>query len=652
MLRIAFAALFVLLVWNPMAQASAEEFPKIAKLKAGADFYLPLSEYASTFVDKTNGLSIEELIQQPTRFETLNTPYVDFGGILRGRAWVKVSLTNTLNYSHLWRFDINRQYYYEADVYIVRNAGSDIEHALHSRLSQSFHERVVNDRMLGVDFRMDAKESVDIYVSIKANASTFMPLGVGHVEAILDLHSQENSLNLFFNGALLTFALCALFLISVIGAPLALTFSLYMLAGFIYIFHSDGYTFVYLWPNHMHINDVMNLSFMAAMPVFGLLFSRELFQFKKYAPKFDKIILVYVMITACASLFAGVIYEIKVLKVIGYLCPPFGSILQFCAGIIAIRKGLLGARPYFVGALFIMSSFVYALLANIVSGHFNHDTTLDYGHFALVVEGIAFISAIALRLVGLRNERDLAIQKELSLTQDKLRISRQLQKSQDDFINAKKMAEMRRSQLSSVSHDLQQPLTSLRAALSRVGGTDEDAIQQMQGAFDYLEKLAFEQLEKNKPTDSNTFQTHESFALSAVLDNVYEMFRDEANKAGIKLRYRPSSLQINTDPVGLMRAVSNLVSNAIKHSNGKHILLAARTRQDTVRVEIWDTGQGIPEDQIEKLMSPYEKGDVSEGTGLGLSIVKKISDELQLNFSMHSKSGRGSVAFLCISIKE
>lgn len=626
--------------------AISPTYAATAELSAEGDFYLELVEYIEAFVDSESNLTIDDVVQNPHYFKPVETRYIDFGGVLDGRAWLKVSIKNASGIAGVWRFDVNRQYYKALDIFVV-SAEQTVEQVMHHRLTGSFLDRPIRDRMLGVDIAFEQLETLDIYLALEAEASTFMPLGIGTVEATLALHSKEHTLNTLVNGSLLTFVGFALILISVIGWRLALSFSCYILAGFAYIFHADGYTFVYLWPNSMTINDPMNLSLMVLMPVFGLLFSRALFNFKKTAPMFDRYILCYVGFAAMVSFLAIPIYNIPVLKVTGYLMAPLGSITQFCAAVIALRKGLLGAKPYFLGALIIMSSFVYALVAHILSGHFNHDATLDYGHFALVVEGLAFIAAIAVRLTGLRDERDRALKSELAATRERLSLSTQLQKAQDDFIHARNMADMRRNQLSSVSHDLQQPLLSLRAALNNMGHTDEDATQQMHSAFDYLETLAREQLAGDSEERVNdVYSAQESFSVSVVLDNVKEMFEDEAKSKGLGFRYRSLNSIVKTDPVALMRIVSNLVSNAIKHSESGGVLLAARKRGDRIRIEVWNTGEGMSEEELKRRLKPHEKGTESQGSGLGLSIVSNIANELGLGFEIYSRQGHGTVAFL------
>ena len=333
---------------------------------------------------------------------------------------------------------------------------------------------------------------------------------------------------------------------------------------------------------------------------------------------------------------------------LAYLLPPIGSILQVFAGVTAMRRKLLGGTPYLVGAFFVMSSLAYAFIAHVVPGHFNLDATLDYGHLTLIVECFAFAAAIVMRLSGLRSERDNAIKAELQATREKLRLSADLQRSQTDYFKARKLSDQRRNQLSSVSHDLRQPLISLRAALGNMSNPDEDAAQRMYDAFDYLESLAQEQLGTDEAFVSTQKEVGqlEVFSVKIVLDNVYEMFKDEAAEKGLEFRYKPLDAKIMSDPVVLMRAVNNLVSNAIKHTQSGSVLLAARRRDTHIQIEVWDTGAGMSKEEVARVSARGVRGESSSGSGLGLAIVKDISDGLGLDFHLQSRVGRGTLAIL------
>jgi two-component system CheB/CheR fusion protein len=94
--------------------------------------------------------------------------------------------------------------------------------------------------------------------------------------------------------------------------------------------------------------------------------------------------------------------------------------------------------------------------------------------------------------------------------------------------------------------------------------------------------------------------------------------------------------------------IRNLISNALKYTQRGGVLLGCRRRQGKLRIEIWDTGIGIPESELEAIFEEYHQVENaarqrSQGLGLGLSIVKSLGELLGHPISVRSLKGKGSV---------
>ncbi len=94
--------------------------------------------------------------------------------------------------------------------------------------------------------------------------------------------------------------------------------------------------------------------------------------------------------------------------------------------------------------------------------------------------------------------------------------------------------------------------------------------------------------------------------------------------------------------------VRNLISNALKYTQRGRVLLGCRRRQGKLRIEIWDTGIGIPESELQAVFEEYYQVDNaarqrSQGLGLGLSIVKSLGELLHHPIRVRSLQGKGSV---------
>jgi CheY-like chemotaxis protein/anti-sigma regulatory factor (Ser/Thr protein kinase) len=129
-----------------------------------------------------------------------------------------------------------------------------------------------------------------------------------------------------------------------------------------------------------------------------------------------------------------------------------------------------------------------------------------------------------------------------------------------------------------------------------------------------------------------------------------------ARDGGVKLTVVPSSLVVRSDRKLLRRIVQNLLSNAVKYAPQQRVLVGCRRRKGEVRIEVHDTGYGIPADKLQAIFLEFERlgqGDASvPGLGLGLSIVERIARMLDHQLEVRSEPGRGSMFALTVPQSE
>ena len=154
--------------------------------------------------------------------------------------------------------------------------------------------------------------------------------------------------------------------------------------------------------------------------------------------------------------------------------------------------------------------------------------------------------------------------------------------------------------LAAASHDLRQPLQTLallqgllakkvigEKAQKLVGKIDE-ALSAMTGMLNTL--LDINQIEAGsvKPEKAD-------FPVNDLFDRLRDELTYHAQAAGLALRVVPCALSIRSDRRLLEQMIRNLISNALKYTQRGKVLVGCRCRQGTLRIEIWDTGIGIPE---------------------------------------------------------
>ena len=136
--------------------------------------------------------------------------------------------------------------------------------------------------------------------------------------------------------------------------------------------------------------------------------------------------------------------------------------------------------------------------------------------------------------------------------------------------------------------------------------------------------------------------------LSDLFGRMKAEFLLQAETAGVELHVVETSLIVRTDFDLLSRIVENFLSNALRYTDSGKVVLGARRRGDTVCVDVWDSGRGIPEDQLENIFEEFYQlhnpaRDRRKGLGLGLSIVDRIAELLGVTIHVRSTPGKGSM---------
>ncbi len=219
--------------------------------------------------------------------------------------------------------------------------------------------------------------------------------------------------------------------------------------------------------------------------------------------------------------------------------------------------------------------------------------------------------------------------------------------------------------LASAGHDLVQPLNSasLFAAsilhkLEQLDGSDDKpkislikVASNLEKSLNSAESLLNELLEISK-LDADIIKANiEVFAIDQILTPLFEEFLPVAIKKGLKLKLMKSEIFVESDPMLLRRVIQNLLSNALRYTFTGKVTIDVRENDQSVWLEIHDSGIGLPEDQTELIFDEFHRLEsamhVSEkGLGLGLSIVQRICLLLNHDILVKSKLGLGS----CFSI--
>ncbi len=204
--------------------------------------------------------------------------------------------------------------------------------------------------------------------------------------------------------------------------------------------------------------------------------------------------------------------------------------------------------------------------------------------------------------------------------------------------------------VASASHDLLQPLNAAKLFLASLAATPLDASQarladRVRSAFGSVEEILGALLDISRLDIGAARAKAEPIALGPLLDRLNEEFAPTAQARGLRLQVMPSRAVVQSDPVYLKRIVQNLVSNALRYTQNGRVLVGARRQNGHLRLEVWDTGPGIPADKQTEIFQEFTRLDptAEAGMGLGLAIVEQACALLGHPLALDSKVGRGTV---------
>ncbi len=207
--------------------------------------------------------------------------------------------------------------------------------------------------------------------------------------------------------------------------------------------------------------------------------------------------------------------------------------------------------------------------------------------------------------------------------------------------------------IATASHDLRQPLHALGLYLdvleTKLEGKDEIAlITKIKNSSNALSVL-FNSLLDLSRLDAGVVEVESiHFPVNRMLSSLQEEFQEVAADKSLQIKFQQSNAVLYTDTVLLERILRNLIQNAITYTPEGSVEVRCELLEQFLRIEIADTGPGIPQIEQNAIFSEYYQLEhdgrrTTIGLGLGLAIVRRLVDLLEVKFDLQSTSGEGSV---------
>ena len=349
------------------------------------------------------------------------------------------------------------------------------------------------------DLELGAGAQVDLLISYSSEQATQLPLFISSPDRFYGRVRTEDMHNWALYALLVGMTLMSAVYVAALGFNTAVYYAAYILLSGLYLFHTDGYAFQYLWPDLPWWNKVAVGPIGLALVASGSLFARAYIDAPRLHPLLNRVLIGAAVASTTLLVLSFGLLRFDWFKTAALLFAALCAVLQLSAGALAVRQGQAGGWLFLGGAAAVISAVLFGIFGYLNPGNFNQDIAGHAARYALLVEGAAFALAVFLHTQNLRREHDGALRREIEIGGEKLALSEALRSAEGGYRHAVELAETRRAQLASTAHDIKQPLTSLRMALMRLNADTPETAEQITRSFDYLDDLVRSNLEITTP---------------------------------------------------------------------------------------------------------------------------------------------------------
>ena len=546
------------------------------------------------------------------------------------------------------------------DIYVVRKNGFTENLLKFSAFDAYVAEQHSVTRLRTPLFTIAPQETVTLLVNFKFGPIQSFLMAL---ETPVELEASA-----FKNGIAYTafYAFCISCLIFFFGFNLAMK---NLIGGFYVLLFTlalgiiayiDGILFRFVYPDEPGWHSVIGFGLLFAISAFGLLLAGR-----------------SIVVENKESRLSIILSALSILPIAGFLVSLFspGTYVAFSAYVFLLvmlianfiagsewkkRGGKIQVGAQLISAVSIVT-FGTVIGLMIVGWANNSILVPDAIKAVFAVLLLATMITLTAHIINLRLLHAKAVKLQIAALKEEAQRSHELLSAEKNYSRVRDLANLRQRQLATASHDLKQPIASLRMTFDAIAeNTDPKIRKRLREAFDYMDALSSDYLQETMPDNDQRQELQEEnqaaisldeaevYELSIILGTIYQMFHEEAVSKGLQFRFVNSSLLVQIPPIILMRIVSNLVSNAVKYTLKGTVLIGGRRSGTRVILQIVDTGPGMDAREIDQFKVAYQKGDTSQGQGLGLAVCFELATSHGLDLTVASKKNVGTSFSLLI----
>ncbi len=566
---------------------------------------------------------------------------LDFGHSQTGQ-WIAIPLTNPTDIDITYLLSTNWPFINALEAFLIVD-GRETEKILDKQPEDKYHENYYSGvAVASSQFLLPPNSDATIFAKFKPFAFGILPLSLETATSAYEVAVLDTIGYTAFYSAVLAGGFVFLLFVIAIRHAGGLYFLGIILSGLLINAQLDGFFFRFLWPNAPLWDRVAPFTLLCVVNFTSFALAAYMFRSAKMWR-----LARWMRIAAYVSLIPFALLAVMDafrLITIGYLFLITAMAALFYA--IIVWTQLLPAKRQMAFILGTLMLVIVAAIVFLVMAGYDEVNVASHSLIKLlyVVMILATMISYATHISALNRDYATSLERELELARNEAKMNADLLDSERKFAEAQDLVAKHKHRLATTSHDLKQPIASLRLtldAMARSGGKEVE--NNVARAFDYLEDLVNENLQAdNEIIISDKDDTSEKVSLDLLFETTVQMFHEEAVSKGISLNHQPSDLEIEIEVIPLMRILNNLVSNSVKHTISGQVQIRSLKENESVIIEVADTGPGMSGDEIEKFSTLYEKGEASEGSGLGLPICFDLAERLGMELSIRSEKGKGS----------
>jgi signal transduction histidine kinase len=251
-------------------------------------------------------------------------------------------------------------------------------------------------------------------------------------------------------------------------------------------------------------------------------------------------------------------------------------------------------------------------------------------------------------------DREIVVRTRAAEVQDLAKsLNLMAERFREDIYELQRVARIQNEFIGNVSHEVKNPIFAVGGYIEALAAPDLAPDQRQKYVtkgltnLQRLNNLFSELIEIAKLEYREDAIRAEAFDIQDLIGEVAEMLEPKAAAKGLALTYDNRSAEVWADRSRLRQVLTNLIDNAISYTEEGHVRCRMRRHRDKIRVEVVDTGRGIPEDSLDRIFERFYRVDAARsrkqgGTGLGLSIVKQILQAHGEPIHVESTAGRGT----------